>query len=140
MDPGGGVGWAESRGQTWKTAELGETMEKEDWTPAAESAAEAALQLVGGGGRGLDLAGVLLGRPLAAGVAAHEGVHAHACGSLVVCGARRRRRQWGGGGLGGWWGENPSRVAGLCSGLVGPCWSGKSSSGSVAAWVGRNED
>jgi hypothetical protein len=28
---------------------------------------------------------VLLGRPLAAGVAAHEGVHAHACGSLVVC-------------------------------------------------------
>jgi hypothetical protein len=50
---------------------------------------------------------VLLGSPLAAGVAAHEGVHAHACGSLVVC-AR------GGGGWegrrrlcesGGWWGE-----------------------------------
>jgi hypothetical protein len=28
---------------------------------------------------------VLLGHPLATGVAAHEGVHAHACGSLVVC-------------------------------------------------------
>jgi hypothetical protein len=27
---------------TWKTAELGETMEKEDWTPEEESAADAA--------------------------------------------------------------------------------------------------
>jgi hypothetical protein len=28
---------------------------------------------------------VLLGHPLATGVAAREGVHTHACGSLVVC-------------------------------------------------------
>lgn len=50
---------------------------------------ELALQVVGGGGGGLELALVLLGRPLGAGVAAHEGEDAHACGLWRV---RRRRR------------------------------------------------
>jgi hypothetical protein len=53
---------------------------------------EAALQLVWGSGGSLDLAGVLLGGPLAAVVAAHKGVDAHVACSLR---AQRRRRERG---------------------------------------------
>jgi hypothetical protein len=91
---------------------------------------EAALQLVGGGGGRLDLAGVLLGGPLAAaGAAAHEGVDAH-LSSLVpcvrACAAARVSGKKGAEALVGRTLAMGGPVLCVVVVFLGPCWRGKS--------------